>query len=203
MQNEGLGYENRTWPEFISAFARTPSNTTIETISKLYHTPEKKSDSSPGDPLQQTEFGDFYDEITFTCHSYFTAKYWPSDGSNRTRSTGSPAETYRYEMSIPPAAHGQDLSYYFYDAAFAAAAGATGATVVEDVALEFQKYMRRFILGEDMGDWPEYHSETPSAPALFNLTADGIETVVGGEETSLSERCETQLELWGKQEDGW
>ena len=202
MQNEGLGYANRTWPEFISLFARTPSNATIETIRKLYDTP------TPVDPLLQTPFGDFYDEAIFSCHSYSTAKYWPSNPSDGSCSTCSQTETYRYEMSIPPATHGQDILYYFYTSAFAdmedVALEIPGANVVEDVALEFQKHLRRFIMGEDMEGWPQYHGEAPEAPpALINLTADGIETVVGGEELSLSERCETLMELWNKKEDGW
>lgn len=191
MQNEGLGWANRTWPDFVSAFARTPSDATIETIQALYEAPQNESASVPEDPLQQTPIGDFYADMHHSCHSYFTAEYWPSDTST---------ETYRYEMSIPPAAHGQDLNYYFYDSAIEEIAS---DLVMKEVALEFQANLRRFILGQDMEGWPQYHGESPTAPALINLTADGIVTVVGGEESLLAERCETLLELWGKEEDGW
>lgn len=109
-------------------------------------------------------------------------------------------EVYRYEVYVPPAAHGEDLFYYFYDPIIAEF---SGMDIPEDVTLEFQNYMRRFILGEDMGDWPEYHSERSGEPTRINLTASGIDTVVGEGGYNLAERCETLLGLLKKEEDGW
>lgn len=195
MANEGLGWPGTAWPEFIGNFARTPSESTIETIKNLYDRPGNESSSN-----LQTPAGDFYDDVIHSCHSYFTAAYWPETALDDASGDDGQTEVYRYEVSVPPAAHGDDLFYYFYDPLIVEF---SGMDIPEDVALEFQDYMRRFILGEDMGDWPEYHSEGSGEPTRINLTAGGIETVVGEGGYNLAERCETLLGLFGKEEDGW
>lgn len=195
MTNEGLGWANRTWPDFISNFARTPSESTIERIRNLYERPTNESSSS-----LQTPLGEFYDDIIHSCHTYFTATYWPETGSGDTNGDDERTEVYQYEVSVLPAAHGEDLFYYFYDPIIAEF---LEMDIPKGVALELQDYMRRFILGKDMGDWPEYHSKRSKGPTWINLTASGIDTVVGEGGYSLAERCETLLGLLKKEEDGW
>lgn len=55
--------------------------------------------------------------------------------------------------------------------------------------------MRRFVVGERMGVWPEYHGDGAEGPAWIDLTADGIWRVVGEGGYSLPQRCEALLGL--------
>jgi hypothetical protein len=83
-------------------FARIPSNSTVKIIEQLYTIDTYLSPPSNGLPAQTT-FDEFYGDIIYECHAYFTAEFWPNNG----------LEAYRYDQSIPPAIHGDDLNYYF------------------------------------------------------------------------------------------
>lgn len=204
MRNDGIGNpSNETWADFLKIFARTPSSSTISTIQSLYSNDTDLSPVSSSGILEQTTFDKFYGDIIYECHSYFAAKYW-SKGKNDSATTVPPtsatgSESYRYDESVPPAIHGDDMNYYFYDKAVAA----VDKAVVPEVAKKFQNYLRRFILGEDMQGWPEYSAKGLESPGWVNITANGFEVIVGGYESVRGKRCETIVALFDKAEDGW
>lgn len=106
---------------------------------------------------------------------------------------------YRYELSILPTTHGQDLYYYFYDGFIAAAAPETIGPVVQ----KFQRYLRRFILGQDMEDWPEYGSTGLATPVWINMTDDSLTAASGGVEADRAKRCPSILGLFSNLDDSW
>lgn len=203
MKDDGIGNPaNSSWADFVKIFARTPSNSTVATIEDLY---KNETNLVPGNAKglpAQTVFDKFYGDVIYECHSYFAAKHWSKSGSSGKSTTcapGTAAESYRYDESVPPATHGDDLNYYFYDKVIAA----VNPVVVEKTALQFQSYLRRFILGEDMDGWPEFSSSGLESPSWMNVTADGLKAVVGEDEAVRAKRCETVLTVFGNKADGW
>lgn len=179
MFNDGLGttiYPAMTWEENLQFFMATPTQDTIEKVTALY--PSNLTDA----------FSMFAGDVVFKCHSYFLADAFRGD-------------VYRYEMSIPPATHGQDQFYYFYG-------NATSDLAVEypEVALAMQAYFRSVILDEYAGGstcqvnrphWPTYGDRQ----RWMNITSEGFELVYGDE--SRAQRCETILELINDPANGW
>ena len=93
--------------------------------------------------------------------------------------------TYAYEFSVPPAVHGADLSYTFYD--FASVAG-VNTTVAEIL----QGYITRFT-ETGQPNAPTLPSFTSARPGLTvqNLGSDFVGPMQDeGEITQLPERCQ-------------
>ena len=189
MRNDGIGNpptSNRD--DFVKMFARTPSNSTVKIIEQLYANDTYLSPPSNELPAQTT-FDEFYGDIIYECHAYFTAEFWSKDG----------LEAYRYDQSILPATHGDDLNYYFFDKVIAV----SDPNVIQTIATKFQDYLRRFILGQDMEGWPEYSSKGRTSPSWMNITANGFEAIVGKVEIAKAHRCESIVKLLGRAADGW
>ncbi|ETN37303.1 uncharacterized protein HMPREF1541_08294 [Cyphellophora europaea CBS 101466] len=210
MKNDGVASivaHPTSWTELLDIFARTPTNSTLEALEEMYGTYMNQTSFTPDGDITPTPFDEACGELIYTCHSYFPAKTFSnnSGGSHtarlRRRQTWQSEQTrsYRYEMSILPALHGQDLSYYFYDDVVAAA----DPTVNASVAATLQSYLRSFILGHELDGWPEYSSEGLERPSWVNITASGFEPVVGEDEAVTAERCQRLIELFGNGDDGW
>ena len=199
MRSDGIGNPaNSSWPVFLKDFARTPSSSTVDVISSLY---ANDSDLAPAtsELAGQTVFDKMYGDIIYECHSYMAARRYAKNGPGRCPSAGDGFEAYRYDMSIPPALHANDMYYYFYSSLVAK----LKPTTVKKTALQFQDYIRRFILGQSMGSWPEYTANGLASPTWVNVTAEGFKAVVGKEETVRQRRCEALLKLLDKKQDGW
>lgn len=182
-----------SWKDQLAIFARTPSLSTIIQIQSLYGAFDGSvAGYAANGSVIATPFGEFGSDIICSCHSQMAAAAWSKQRSPLTRS-------YRYEISIPPALHGQDLNYYFYDPTVAA----IDPTLDAQIARRFQSYLRRFILGHELEGWPEYSSTGLGSPWWVNITADGFDVVAGGDETDLSRKCSKIVELLSTQEDGW
>lgn len=203
MKNDGIGNFNITWEILLKQFARTPTNSTVQKIASLYGQASNSSGATlPGGTPAPTVFDKFYGDIIYECHSYFAAKMWSrATAKPPSRPCSPPAcfASYRYDQSILPALHGGDLNYYFYDAAVAAA----DKSVVPAVARKFQHYLRRFILGRDMEDWPEFSGTGLQTPSWMNVTREGFQVVVGEDESARAQRCEEIVKLLNKTQDGW
>lgn len=156
----------------------------------------------PDGTISETPFDKFSGDILFRCHASIVAKAYSQLGAQNQywQNQSLPGTTsYKYQLSILPATHGQDLSYYFYDEAIAVAAPNT----IADVARKLQHYVRRFILGQDMEDWPEYGSTGLVAPAWMNITNEGLTAASGGDEADRTIRCPAIVGLFSNPGDGW
>lgn len=181
MKHDGIGNQNTTWKEMLLQFASDPSQSAIDSIANLYGN-EKGF---------QTSQDKFYGDIIYECHSYLAAKYW-ADITPKCAPTK--FQSYRYDQSIPKAFHGDDVNYYFYDEVLAK----LNPSIVTPVAKSFQNYVRRFLLGKDMEDWPEFGTEMK----WMNITADGFKPVVGKDEATRAKRCDQIVDLL-QNNDGW
>lgn len=73
-------------------------------------------------------------EAIFTCNTYYLDKAYGND-------------TYAYLFAIPPALHGQDISYTYYNANGSAIAGSGGTSVgvvAPQIAIALQEYITHF-----------------------------------------------------------
>ncbi|KAL2362818.1 hypothetical protein RJZ56_004289 [Blastomyces dermatitidis] len=84
----------------------------------------------------------------FACNAYFNAKAYKNKAQ-------------RYAMTIPPATHGLDQTYFLFNS--------NASTPATDIAAarEFQEYVRRFVTFErnqedyrGLDDWPNGPGET-------------------------------------------
>jgi carboxylesterase type B len=131
---------------------QTPTFNTVEAVASRY-------------PPNSAGFNDFFTDLEFACHAQMLAKTFKENA-------------YRYVMSIPPATHELDQSYYFYIDNVT-----TPGDVDVQLARRFQAYLRDFVLWGDQdgqkdgnirdGMWPEYDEGT-----IFNITKDGFEVAV-------------------------
>lgn len=149
----------------------------------------------------ETPFDEFSGDIIFRCHAEIAAKMYSELGpqSGYWKGSSFSSSAYRYEVSIQPALHGQDLYYYFYNEAIAAGL----PTLNAEVARKFQHYLRRFILGQDLEDWLEYSSTGLNNPSWMNVTSEGFQPVTGEDETDRATRCEHIVRLLSNPDDGW
>ncbi|EFQ98659.1 gut esterase 1 [Nannizzia gypsea CBS 118893] len=139
------------------------SDETIQKIRSLY--------SYPAD-LPAKLAWDWVTDITYACNAYHTAKAYASKAQ-------------RYVMSVPPAIHALDQSYYFYQD------NTTTPVASVKLAREFQEHVRRFVTDgknnrkfPSLEDFPKYgHDET-----IFNITLDGWKKEKDPWETS--RRCQ-------------
>lgn len=193
MQNEGVANEGVTWGEFLTIFARTPSEQTVQTVERLYGQYNNESAFAPDGTPTPTVLDKFYGDIIYNCHSYFAAQHYSSP-SPPSCSRTKPA-SYRYKMSIPPATHGLDIGYYFYSEAVAHLAPET----VRPVAKTFQAYLRRFVRGEDMEGWPE------EGEGWMEVMREGWvrKGRRGEKEEREREKCEGIVGLFRRGKDGW
>ncbi|PGH06545.1 hypothetical protein AJ79_06484 [Helicocarpus griseus UAMH5409] len=138
------------FPEYVRGTIPNASNETIERIRSLYSYP----------PELPIKLGwDWATDVVFACNAYLTAKAY----ANRSQ---------RHVMSMSPAAHGQDLNYWFFQN------NITTPVANVTMARQFQEYVRRFVTGarntmtfKRLEDWPLYGwSET-----VFNVTSRGFE----------------------------
>ena len=203
MRSDGIGYPaSSKWKTIIEMFARTPTNSTIDAIEKLYGNATDLAPPYPDIKLPaQTVFDKFYGDIIYECHAYFAAKACSSSLSSSSCDSEGVAqvEAYRYDASAPPATHGDDMKYYFYSKLVAKVDPVVNATV----AMAFQKYLKRFVLGQGMGDWPEYRSKGLLARSWMNITSSGFEKIVGKDEDLRAEGCERIVEMLGNNCDNW
>lgn len=102
-------------------------------------------------------------------------------------------------MSIPPATHGDDLNYYFVDPVITALMPSLNTTT----ASTFQRYLKRFILGLDLQDWPEYASTGLNSPSYMNISVTGFQPVIGGSEVDLATECPRIVSFLSNPNDGW
>lgn len=102
-------------------------------------------------------------------------------------------KTYNYEFAVPPALHGMDVAYSFYDDG---AAGPEDAVESAEVAVAMQDYFTSFVENgvpeaEGMSTWPMYESQ--GNLMVFNISGASL-VVEGGLEW---ERCAWwQKGLW-------
>ncbi|KAK2871625.1 hypothetical protein FQN49_002997 [Arthroderma sp. PD_2] len=180
MALEGLGqapmdHMPELFPFLVRGTIPHASNETIQKIQSLYEYP----------PDLAVKLGwDWVTDITFACNAYFTAKAYAHKAQ-------------RYVMSVPPATHALDQSYYFYQD------NATTPVTSVKLAREFQEHVRRFITGgknkkkfPDLEDFPTYgQSET-----TFNITLDGWKKEKDYWE--VNRRCQILKEIIGDPKNG-
>ncbi|KAM3503180.1 hypothetical protein MY11210_008817 [Beauveria gryllotalpidicola] len=106
---------------------------------------------------------DWTTDVVFACQAYNLANALPD-------------RTYFFINSIAPAAHGQDLSYYFYVN--------QEATPVDypELALAYQDKMIDFVYGKQIG-WPFYESKKN----IYNITGEFVNTTLPKD---LQDRCD-------------
>ncbi|EGD91322.1 hypothetical protein H112_01127 [Trichophyton rubrum D6] len=153
MALEGLGqappdHMPEIFPYLVRGTIPHASDETIQKIQSLY--------TYPAD-LPAKLGWDWVTDITYACNAYYTAKAYAPKAQ-------------RYVMSVPPAIHALDQSYYFYQD------NTTTPVTNVNLAREFQEHMRRYITGgknlrkfTNLIDFPTYgHDES-----IFNVTLDG------------------------------
>ncbi|EEQ28242.1 hypothetical protein McanMca71_005942 [Microsporum canis] len=153
MALEGLGqappdHMPELFPYLVRGTIPHASDETVQKIQSLYSYP----------PDLPAKLGwDWVTDISYACNAYYTAKAYAQKAQ-------------RYVMSVPPATHALDQSYYFYQD------NTTTPVTSVRLAREFQEHVRRFITDgknkkkfPSLEDFPTYgHSET-----IFNITLDG------------------------------
>ena len=75
-------------------------------------------------------------EVTFTCNTYYLDKAYGND-------------TYSYFFTIPPALHGQDIAYTYYNGNGSATAGSGGISLgvsAPQIAIAMQEYITSFAM---------------------------------------------------------
>lgn len=179
MLNDGqylLVSSPQNWTDFLRVFMKTPTASTIQRVMLAY----------PGD--FETASNSFAGDAVFKCHGYFMARGF---GNN----------AYRYEMSIPPAQHGQDQYYYWYGNGTSPTDPAVRSPTV---AFQMQDYIRSLVLdnypgggGCDRPHWPSYGD----AGRWMNITANGFQLVPT--EGAAIERCALLLDLMNDPANGW
>ncbi|GIZ43503.1 hypothetical protein CKM354_000672800 [Cercospora kikuchii] len=202
MKNDGAAStigDFTSWAEQVSVFARTPSNATISAIENLYG-PFNGSGSSFREDgfVEMTPFDAFSGDMIFACHSHFAAEAFAANRASG-HWPGLDSESYRYEMSVQPAVHGQDISYYFFDELVAT----LDPTIVESAATDLQQKFRYFVLGREMEGWPESTASGDDVRSWLNITADGLVAVEQADQGGRGRKCREIVSLFGKEADGW
>ena len=188
MANDGVAavVTQRTltsWHDFLKVYMRSPTDNAIARIKATYS-------NATGDAWDT-----FNKDAIFACHAHLTAKAYAGN-------------SYRYEMSIPPASHGQDQFYYLYVDGWAEPAE------FPQIAKRMQKYFRNFVLHGETGDqkpnregevliptiWPPY-GEGQVWMNITNTTHSGFEVVHG--EAEQAKRCNLLLELMDDPANGF
>ena len=179
MALDGLGgtvTNPSTWEEQLGYYMTSPTPEAVELAQQVF-----------GSNLTTGAIA-FNKAAIYACHAYFTAAAFRNASST---------SAYKYEMSIPPATHGQDQFYYFFVSEETA-----GESVGEpEVARRMQQYFRNFVFDGRMGGgacdgsgnvtthWPAYGREE----RWMNITADGFGVVYG--EEVLRTQCEALLTM--------
>lgn len=202
MKNDGAAStigDFTSWAEQVSVFARTPSNATISAIENLYG-PFNGSGSSFREDgfVEMTPFDAFSGDMIFACHSHFAAEAFAANRADG-HWPGLHSESYRYEMSIQPAVHGQDISYYFFDELVAT----LDPTIAESAATNLQQKFRDFVLGREMEGWPESTASGDGVRSWLNITADGLVAVEQADQGGRGRKCREIVSLFDKEADGW
>ncbi|KAK2759967.1 hypothetical protein FQN54_002703 [Arachnomyces sp. PD_36] len=173
MEYEGMGLSSdenmpQAFPELVRINFPTASNETIERIKALFPYPPE---------LPEKLAWDWITSIVYACHGQSIAKAY-----------GDKAR--RYVMTIPPAIHGQDLSYLFF------INNATTPVSNVEVARQTQSYFMQFIRGEALQEWPTYGTEFN----IMDISEDGFEVKPDPWETS--DICPTLFEVVMDPENG-
>ncbi|TQV95176.1 lipase [Cordyceps javanica] len=156
MANEGLYTSSddnmpAAFPALVRRMLPGADNDTISSIQAQYH---------PRVPEQLA--WDWTTDVVFACQAYSLANALPD-------------RTNMFINSIPPAAHGQDILYYFYEN--------QRVTPVEfpELALAYQDKIIRFLHGKSI-DWPVYGISRN----IYNVTAEFVNTTLPED---LQDRC--------------
>jgi carboxylesterase type B len=163
------------WPSFLKDYMQTPTNATISSLSSLF--PDR-------------DFKSFMKDIIFACHARRIAETWGHDA-------------YRYIMSIPPAVHGQDQLYYFYNEA-----SVNPGVEYPAIAKQFQEFIREFVTqgiprrakggnAEGNGHWPAYSN----SERVLQISKDGFSIEAG--ELGLKETCKILESIIYDPSNGW
>lgn len=191
-----------SWKDLLSIYCRSPTTATVEVVQSIYGAFNgSRSSFLPDGTVDMTPFDEFNNDIIFACHCEAAAKAYSRRGSQGDfwEHFGLSSSSYRYQMSIPPALHAEDLSYWFYDQSIAT----YYPEVDGKIARTMQRYVRSFILGEELEGWPEYSSGEVDQPVWMNITSDGFHAVSGGDEAELARKCESIIDLFSNPRDGW
>ncbi|KAK4695303.1 hypothetical protein P7C71_g2425, partial [Lecanoromycetidae sp. Uapishka_2] len=114
-------------------------------------------------------------ESTFTCNEYYLDKAFNN-------------QTYAYQFSVPPALHGQDVAYTFFN-------GPNSAVVSDPAAIALQEYITSFAIngvpsGPSLPAFPIYTNATD----IIDLNATSITTI---RDPVANQRCDWwQKELY-------
>ncbi|KAJ3492194.1 hypothetical protein NLG97_g5451 [Lecanicillium saksenae] len=156
MANEGLyTSSDDNMPDAFPALVRRmlpgTSNETVAAIQNQYH---------PHVPEQLA--WDWTTDVVFACQAYNLANALPD-------------RTNFYINSIPPAAHGQDILYYFYVD--------QESTPVDypELARAYQDKIINFMYGKEI-DWPLYEG----VKNMYNITSEFVKTTMPKD---LQDRC--------------
>jgi hypothetical protein len=128
--------------------------------------------NGPGIP-EWRRFGAFFGDIILNCNSPWLA--------------GSFTRSYRYNFDIPPAYHGEDVPYTFFNSHNSAISNDTAAVI-------HQKYITDYVIGGEPGCggtmpcFPEYGGGADT----LSLNLTGVKVV---RDPWKSERCELMVEL--------
>jgi carboxylesterase type B len=163
------------WPSFLLQYMQTPTNATVSRIFALY---------------PNNDFSSFMKDVIFACHARRIAGTWGHDA-------------YRYIMSIPPAIHGQDQAYYFYNEA-----SANPGVQYPAIAKQFQELIREFITqgepgranggnAKPDGHWPAYGN----SERFLQISQHGFSIEAG--EPELKEKCRVLESIIYDPSNGW
>ncbi|OJD14759.1 hypothetical protein AJ78_04933 [Emergomyces pasteurianus Ep9510] len=180
MANEGMGLSlDVGMPDSFPALVRKTmpyaDNDTIKRIQSMYTYPAEQPEKLSWD---------WTTDMSFACNAYFTAKAYKNKAQ-------------RYIMTVPPATHGLDQSYFFFHD--------NVTTPVTDITLarEFQEYVRRFVTGErnqekfpDLARWPKYGPGETS----FNITLGGFE--MQKDYWDINRRCQVLNDIFNDRNNG-
>lgn len=185
MQNEASTLSSDTdmpaaFPSLVRKVLPGASNATLAQIQSLYSWPT-------GFPQQLA--WDWTGDEVFFCPALSLAETYAD-------------RTYRYIMSVPPAVHAQDLSYYFYPHFN------YGLKASETTARAMQRFIGDFIYGKEMkvtlpskGSitevvWRSFAEQT----SLLNITSSGFE-VARADEVRM-QRCKVLDGIFEDQANG-
>ncbi|KAK2806228.1 hypothetical protein FQN50_005953 [Emmonsiellopsis sp. PD_5] len=164
------------FPNLVRQIIPNADDATVERIKSLY-------ECSDNEPQQLAR--EFRSDTEFNCNAYNIAEAYKYRAKH-------------YFMSIPPATHGQDGFYYFYNNN----SNSNPSTPMKNAQLarELEEYFRRLITRSnntrdfaELPDWPVYGDGKRS----FDLALEGIKV-----SRNRWERCETLNELIGDAKNG-
>ncbi|EME40268.1 hypothetical protein DOTSEDRAFT_74915 [Dothistroma septosporum NZE10] len=151
--------------DYLPSLANLPS--VAQTIFDVLYPPIFDGSQAQGYTNQLARASAALGEQAFTCNTYYLDKAFNN-------------QTYSYLFIVPPAVHGQDRAYTFYDG--------PAPQVDQDVALAMQRYVTRFAMygdpnGEETPQFDVYGDEA----MVQVLKTDGFGQT---RDPAANERCE-------------